>query len=94
MSAVNFYLGQDCLSGAPRDVTTCWPPALVTKSYPSILNGYGYYSPGLICPSGYTTACAQDLSNSKLTGFLSSLKSFSFQFGPVEGETAVGCCPT
>ena len=94
VSAPNYYLGQDCSGGAPHDATSCWPPALVTNSFPAVLNGYGYYSPGVICPTGYYSACAQDHAHSRLTGSLSDLASFDFQFALTDGETAVGCCPT
>ena len=62
------YVGryaQSCLgSNALMDDESCWPPKI---SYPDLyaptdghdpLYGYGFYSPGFICPIGYTRACA------------------------------------
>ncbi|KAM3501722.1 hypothetical protein MY10362_005339 [Beauveria mimosiformis] len=47
--------------------------------------GWGFYSPGLVCPDGYTTAC---------TAIFGQRADWSTQFPLVAGETAVGCCPT
>ena len=64
------------------DATTCWPN--LPQSSIS-LHGAGYYSPGLICPVGYSTACTA-------TGIGGS--NFEYQFPlSVGDETAVGCCP-
>ncbi|KAH8771020.1 hypothetical protein F5883DRAFT_551694 [Diaporthe sp. PMI_573] len=47
--------------------------------------GWGFYSPGLICPHGYTSAC---------TATAKGGAQWPVQFVMLEGETAVGCCPT
>lgn len=47
--------------------------------------GWGFYSPGLVCPHGYTSAC---------TATAGGDAQWPVQFEMLEGETAVGCCPT
>lgn len=92
-SANIFFAAQSCSSGSPHDISSCWPPALVHRSsWP--LAGYGFYSPGLICPSGYTSACTQlgPAGNSAATTSIG--RSFNFQFPPIASETAIACCPT
>lgn len=49
------------------------------------LFAWGIYSPGLVCPQGYTTACSYN--GAKKTG------DFNFYFNPEESEIAIGCCP-
>lgn len=68
-----------------EDNTDCWPPrsSFVSTVAPP-LDGWGFYSPGLVCPYGMTTACSA-------TGGGSS--DWAVQFGLLEQETAVGCCP-
>lgn len=82
------YQAQTCYSGAEKqDEPTCWPPqtsGAVTRAPP--LMGWGLYSPGLVCPSGYATACSYD--GRKQTG------NFNFLFRPQASETAIGCCPS
>ncbi|KAI9707923.1 MAG: hypothetical protein M1820_004342 [Bogoriella megaspora] len=74
----------------------CWPPATENSltSPARILSAGGFYSPGLHCPSGYTTACTAIGMNNTLTTTAGLDGSFSFQFPPVSDETAVGCCPS
>ena len=62
------------------------------------------YSPGLICPFGYQSACmglGDALDQSSISLIASSLSlapaansTFQFQWPPTASETAVGCCPT
>jgi hypothetical protein len=83
------YQGQQCLveNGAQRitDNSACWPPATPGAGTPQPpLAGWGYYSPGLACPTGYTTAC---------TAQYGGRYEWDVEFGLVAGETAVGCCP-
>ena len=67
------------------DATTCWPNHVSLPQSSISLHGAGYYSPGLICPVGYSTACTA-------TGTGGS--NFEYQFPlSVGDETAVGCCP-
>jgi hypothetical protein len=68
-----------------EDNTDCWPPrsSFVSTPLPP-LNGWGFYSPGLVCPNGMTTACSA-------TGGGSS--DWPVQFALLQHETAVGCCP-
>ena len=78
------WQGQECSSGNPNDATQCWPTATVSAPQPPFF-GWGFYSPGLICPQGYTVAC---------TTASNPAGAFSFQFPLLPSETAVGCCPT
>ena len=91
------------ISSIAYDDVACWPSA--TGSVPSFsfntsddspvtaLNGWGIYSPGLICPHGYTTACWAEASSHGPDTTTLSGPSFEFQFGLLPGETAIGCCP-
>ena len=84
------FRGQQCSTaignstGQPMDDTSCWPPA--PEAVPALLplHGWGFYSPGLACPTGYTTAC---------TARFGGRSEWSVQFTLVPGEVAVGCCP-
>ncbi|KAK6521288.1 hypothetical protein TWF506_001512 [Arthrobotrys conoides] len=71
----------------PDDQLSCWPSW--TEAAPIItsgpVRGLGAYSPGLICPSGYATAC---------TSTYGGHGNFQFQFPLTPGETAAGCCPS
>ncbi|KAF2164814.1 hypothetical protein M409DRAFT_56188 [Zasmidium cellare ATCC 36951] len=87
-SCAKGFQGQQCVSGLPgagcSDATTCWPTVTV-KSVSFPLGGFGFYSPGTICPSGYSSAC------SATSGGTSQ---WSQQFTMRANETAVGCCPS
>lgn len=89
-----FWAGQGCTSSEVVDTVTCWPsidPSVLIPQGP--LHGLGFYSPGLICPSSWTTACtAASLLNGAPSPLLTGT-SFKFQFPLEPGETAVGCCP-
>ncbi|KAL2162931.1 hypothetical protein VTH06DRAFT_6767 [Thermothelomyces fergusii] len=79
------FRGQQCVSGQPEDHTTCWPPALKADEPPRHpFVGWGFYSPGLVCPSGYTTAC---------TAEYGGRPEWEIEFTLIPDETAVGCCP-
>ncbi|KAJ3482465.1 hypothetical protein NLG97_g7562 [Lecanicillium saksenae] len=68
------------------DDVNCWPPrATSVPPAPTPIGGWGFYSPGPACPSGYTAAC---------TGVYDQRPEFDFQFSLYSGETALGCCPT
>lgn len=78
-------LGQACSRGRGVDATTCWPQTsngAPAKAAP--LNGWGYYSPGVQCPSGYATACVATAGGRA---------DWPVQFRLNAGETAAGCCP-
>lgn len=67
------WRAQTCYEGHMTDDAACWPsPA------------GGVYTPGLVCPDSYTTACSATAG---------ARGGFDFQFGLEAGETAVGCCP-
>ncbi|PON28782.1 hypothetical protein TGAM01_v202629 [Trichoderma gamsii] len=85
----NAYNGQSCnptSGGQVMDNTACWPPAssgVASPTWPFV--GWGFYSPGLACPAGYTSAC---------TAVYGQRPPWSTQFSLVPSETAIGCCPT
>ena len=96
-----FWAGQSCTTvfpdeliteAFPYDATDCWPKATVTPEGTDF-QGYGFYSPGLYCPHGYTTACAAAKDSGGMAATVSSQSSFSFQFPLIANETAYGCCP-
>lgn len=88
------WLAQDCHPVSRdeftnEDDTDCWPPRMTGVPTPTATprvwaNGWGYYSPGYICPAGYITACSATAGGSS---------DFSMQFPLTAGETAIGCCP-
>lgn len=83
------FRGQSCNAvsgGRVQDNTACWPPVkkgVASPTWPFV--GWGFYSPGLACPAGYTTAC---------TAVYGQRPEWDTQFTLVSSETAVGCCPT
>ncbi|KAH6632447.1 hypothetical protein F5144DRAFT_603189 [Chaetomium tenue] len=80
------WWGQTCGGGGEEDNTSCWPTTTEGVPEPTKLPlyGWGFYSPGLECPVGYTSAC------SAVEGVTSQWK-HQFQMEPE--ETFVGCCP-
>lgn len=54
----------------------------------------GYYSPGIVCPAGYTTACAAQAGADGIQSALSNFQSFGFVHSATADETVAGCCPT
>lgn len=78
---------QTCYDGDLIDDAACWPSSPPkTASTPSATRrvAAGVYTPGLVCPESYATACS---ATAGVQG------GFGFQFGLEAGETAVGCCP-
>ncbi|KAI8634931.1 hypothetical protein F5Y19DRAFT_469984 [Xylariaceae sp. FL1651] len=67
------------------DDAECWPPSTSTYTPGPYLSGWGFYSPGLVCPEGYYNACSATYMGSY---------DFQPQFPLTTGETAVGCCPS
>ena len=86
------FQAQGCRQGAPADTSSCWPSASVTAPSPPYW-GWGFYSPGLACPNGYTSACTAAALADGSPSPITSGTSFKFQFPLLPGETAVGCCP-
>ncbi|KAF2234144.1 hypothetical protein EV356DRAFT_181507 [Viridothelium virens] len=84
-----------------NDNEDCWPSAMSSKSpgsysmefFVATFDGWGFYSPGLLCPNGYTSACSAALLSNGVSSTIANGQSFEFQFPLVPGETAVGCCP-
>ncbi|KAL2752033.1 hypothetical protein ACRALDRAFT_1078145 [Sodiomyces alcalophilus JCM 7366] len=79
------FRGQGCSAGSPEDNTACWPPAQDVATPDPPFLGWGFYSPGIACPTGYTSAC---------TAVHGQPPEWDIQFQLRPGETAVGCCPT
>lgn len=97
----NVYLAQNCISlesdlYAVQDDPSCWPsPANDSPNEDAAkqhmtppMYGFGYYSPGIFCPSGYATACRAGTESASATDV-----AFFFQFPIAASETAYGCCP-
>ncbi|KAF2968937.1 hypothetical protein GQX73_g4627 [Xylaria multiplex] len=79
------WAAQTCVDGVVSDNQACWPPRATNVPVTSgALNAWGVYSPGIECPSGYTSIAAAIHGGSA---------DFDFQFPLTAGETAVGCCP-
>lgn len=80
---------QKCDSGSDDgllDNQACWPGTTAGAAYPDTpFSGWGFYSPGLVCPAGHSSAC---------TATASGEADWPVQFALEAGETAVGCCPT
>lgn len=75
--------------------TQCWPTPTSTLP-PNQPIASGFYSPGLECPAGYTSACTAVSQTSGDVAFpIATPAPFggNFQFALDPGETAVGCCP-
>lgn len=72
-------------TGTLQDDPECWPPTTSDVPNPQHpLRGWGFYSPGLACPTGYVSAC---------TAVHGSTADWDIQFRLTAGETAIGCCP-
>lgn len=92
------YYGQVGCEEAPVD---CVPAATRTDvNFDRINYAYGYltyHSPGLICPSGWTTAASYTHGESHTTSVKSQEMMMNAHYGkvwPLEGsETLVACCP-
>ena len=99
------YQGQTCTDSETFvDDPQCWPTPETLRSRSIAaenLSGRGFYSPGLVCPAGFTSACR--LTGTYHQAFPTATESstwrtafdpnFQFQFGLLPEETAVGCCP-
>ncbi|KAL2193367.1 hypothetical protein P885DRAFT_45445 [Corynascus similis CBS 632.67] len=81
------WWGQTCAPTSVQDDTACWPPTTDGAPEPTeaALLGRGFYSPGLKCPAGYTTAC---------TAVAGGKSQWKVQFQMEAEETFAGCCPT
>ncbi|KAK4188257.1 hypothetical protein QBC35DRAFT_383047 [Podospora australis] len=80
------WLGQTCDPSTVKDNASCWPPTTEgAKPTQSAFYGWGFYSPGLECPSGHTSACSA--THNGVSGW-------KVQFEMEAQETFVGCCPT
>ncbi|KAI1437956.1 hypothetical protein GGR50DRAFT_570486 [Xylaria sp. CBS 124048] len=79
------WAAQTCIRGVVSDNTDCWPPraANVPPTGGPLLE-WGVYSPGIVCPGGYTSAAS---------GIYGGPSDFHFQYPMSVGESAIGCCP-
>lgn len=76
----------------------CWPLSIMPDNVDGGYGAYsapGFYSPGAICPSGYTTACSAIIPSATGTAIsnVTSAANFNFMWSLLPDETAVGCCP-
>ncbi|KAI1828131.1 hypothetical protein F4861DRAFT_535555 [Xylaria intraflava] len=79
------WAAQTCIKGTLTDNTDCWPPrATGVPAGRGPLLGWGVYSPGTICPAGFTSVATMVSGGSS---------DYSFQFPLTSGESAIGCCP-
>ncbi len=83
------FWGQSCdASTGAVDAATCWPAtASGAVSLAAPFHGWGFYSPGTLCPSGYASACSATAGAGGGAGW-------EMEFPLEADETAVGCCPT
>ncbi|ORY58519.1 uncharacterized protein BCR38DRAFT_413371 [Pseudomassariella vexata] len=80
------WQGQTCNEKSlAHDYTDCWPPRSSKFPDPGVMMGWGFYSPGIACPVGYTTAAIATQGGK--TGW-------GLEFSMTEGETAAACCPS
>lgn len=80
------WQGQTCNSASnAHDWTDCWPPRASSMIDPGVMMGWGFYSPGIAYPQGYTTAAMATSGGS--TGW-------GLEYSLTDGETAAACCPT
>ncbi|KAI0803459.1 hypothetical protein GGR55DRAFT_682603 [Xylaria sp. FL0064] len=79
------WAAQTCIDATVTDNTDCWPPRArnVPNTSGAVL-GWGVYSPGIVCPGGFTSAAGATHGGSS---------DFEFQYPLTAGETAIGCCP-
>jgi len=68
-----------------HDFTGCWPPFAKSIPDPGVMMGGGLYSPGIICPIGYTTVAMATSGGS--TGW-------GIEYSMNKDVTAAACCPT
>ncbi|CZS85583.1 unnamed protein product [Fusarium graminearum] len=78
-----------------QDDAECWPPRKGSQSTGVALNGWGFYSPGIECPAGYTTKCVStdDVDGGFTFQFPLAKKSFSgFQCKYTSGVDKAQTC--
>lgn len=80
-------LAQVCGAEGGAIETSCWPPTSGAGAGPAThTQGLGFYSPGISCPAGHTSACSA-------TAGLFGKTEWPLQYTLSASETAVGCCP-
>ena len=84
-----YLLAVSCSAGDANYDSACWPPP-ISNYDPFSFRTDGFYSPGYICPQGYTSACSQ--TPGAFSGHPGDPGDFSFQYQPTGAEHAVGCC--
>lgn len=80
-------LAQVCGTDGGAIITSCWPATSGDVAGPKTdAPGWGFYSPGISCPAGHTSACSA-------TAGLFGKTEWPLQYSLSASETAVGCCP-
>ncbi|KAF2639070.1 hypothetical protein P280DRAFT_481827 [Massarina eburnea CBS 473.64] len=100
ITGTNAVRGQTCrvkATATAEDDIGCWPrPTAIPSAAASAssLQGLGFYSPGVMCPTGYISACSQVSAPGNMPQVTGApVADFGFQFPLVAGERAIGCCP-
>ncbi|KAF2715373.1 hypothetical protein K504DRAFT_446243 [Pleomassaria siparia CBS 279.74] len=75
--------------------TDCWPqvtaaPRIAPQGLQAPL---GFYSPGIMCPMGYATACAASVPAEPAQTTAPARDGGNFDFPLSAGESGFGCCP-
>jgi hypothetical protein len=78
--------------GGNTDYFPPWTATSTTARSDAFPNAF-YYSPGISCPTTYSTACmAARLLDGNMSP-ISQVASLDFMRTLLPGETAIGCCP-
>ncbi|KAH8887828.1 hypothetical protein GQ53DRAFT_270648 [Thozetella sp. PMI_491] len=87
-TCTSVWYGQTCNPQVTaRDFTDCWPPRSGEQASvdPGVMMGWGFYSPGIACPAGYTTVAMATFGGSS---------GWPIEYSLTDGETAAACCPS
>ncbi len=87
-TCTSVWYGQTCNPKVnAHDFTDCWPPRSGSQASvdPGVMMGWGFYSPGIACPAGYTTVAMATAGGSS---------GWPVEYSLTDGETAAACCPT
>jgi hypothetical protein len=95
----DLWAAQTCFKSGTKsglkDNVDCWPPRTAGVSTPGPpVSAWGFYSPGLACPAGYSAACSATGAGGSNTWPVGGGPNWPVQFNLLSEETAVGCCPT
>ncbi|KAK4460554.1 hypothetical protein QBC42DRAFT_180680 [Cladorrhinum samala] len=79
------WRAQTCVPTTVQDNPSCWPPT--TSAAPTggaFMLGWGFYSPGVVCPTGHYEACSATAGGAQ---------GWQVQYLMEPSETFAGCCP-